>query len=261
VIILTVFVVASENLNIFDKGYFDEEINENYLNELKEQAKVECLQNSQCSEGFDCVDNSCIDRTKIDLCKKVSLSTNARPLIIGNPINSAKRILTKTDLRDLLTDGEIIEINERREVVKHPYTSYIEVGDALVKEGIENYVVGGEDELLFSYKLVFSKSIDFSKSQIHGQVLRIFGKEYLIGSDSTNSVIILISENKTVELSDKNIVIERDSGGFIYSFEKKFEGSLGVGEKHSDTFFEEVELSFNSLDINGLADVTFGGIC
>lgn len=51
---------------IFPKtGFVTKTINPAYLENLREKAKVECLQNSQCLENSECVGNVCLDKRKL----------------------------------------------------------------------------------------------------------------------------------------------------------------------------------------------------
>jgi len=75
-----------------------------YLENLRLKTKVGCLQNSQCSDGFECVENECVDRGDIDICKKVKLSSPTRKLKYGDSINSIKEVLTDWDLPYLLSE-------------------------------------------------------------------------------------------------------------------------------------------------------------
>lgn len=257
-------------------------IDKDYLDSLKLQAKVECLQNSQCLDGFECIYNKCIDKNSINICKKISLSTHTRKLEEGSAINSIKEVITNSELPYLLNDGEIVEILNG-DLIEHLYRQDILIGDYKLEKENEGYfiIANNSSEPIYTLRITFSKGVDFTSGNIKGQVLRILGKEYTIGEDSTNSFIYLISNNKTIRLEDgKNVEVNsfsnpiketyvsiaNDADGNVVMFEIKFtmqeknKDNIGVRENYMDSVSNAINLSFNYAD-DEFADVRIGGNC
>lgn len=68
-------------------------IDATYLESLRSEVGVECLQNSQCSENYECIKNQCISKDSLDLCRTMSLSTSYNKLRVGDRINLDKKII------------------------------------------------------------------------------------------------------------------------------------------------------------------------
>lgn len=256
--------------------------NQNYLENLKVRANLDCLQNSQCSTGQECVKNKC--RDDIDVCKEVKLSTSISKLRVGSPLNADKDVITKSELPDLLANGEIVEVVDS-EVIEHFYRQFILIGNSTIEEeNGESFIKqkSNSDESIYTFKLSFSKGIDFSSENIQGQVLRILGREYIIGDASSNKVIYLISNNRALKLQDgeeagigsnsisargTSTKIVRDDEGNVVVFEIAFnkegkdKSSIRIGEDYTDTAFNDFKLSFNSADSEGVPYITLGGNC
>ncbi len=243
-------------------GLVVQSIESDNLEELRMKAQVECLQNSQCELNQECVDNSCVDRGKIDNCQKVDLSTSVIKLKPGMKINSAKRVLTRGDLPYLLSNGEIDEIVDGN-LTKHLYTSAIILGENRILEESGNYFIEKKEAPTFIYTIYFSSSVDFSNKNIQGQAIKIFGDEYFIGGNSDNNFIDLNSGNGKVSLDEtKNVNIKKDENGKVMSIEIPFylENDLQSGKVIADSVFNSVEISLNYAD-EKTANVNFGGVC
>ena len=104
------FIILSQSTLTGFSVYQTSSVNEGNLEELKIKENVECLQNSQCSEGFECVDGECVEEDKIENCEEVKLYSGSRKLKQGDTLNSIKSVFTDGQLPYLLADGEIIEI-------------------------------------------------------------------------------------------------------------------------------------------------------
>lgn len=252
------------------------QIDQNYLEDLRLKAEVECLQNSQCSEGFECVANECVDKKEIDVCQNMGLSLSARRLEIGDSINSVVGVIVEGDLPYLLPHGKIVKI-ENDEAVIYLYEQMIWIGDNKVKEKDGDFILDTE-EFVYKYSLVFSKNVDFSSKNIQGQVLRILGEEYIIGSGSDNSAIELISNDKTIKLEDgKKVktgflksaeetlvnIIKNEKGiakfDIIFSLEEENK-NIKTAENYINPFFDSIKFDFNSVN-EGFVDAHVGGNC
>src|SRR3989344_332992 len=275
VVISALSFVLSQNSSVVYQGSI---INEDYLESLRLEANVECLQNSQCSEGYECVANKCLETKKINNCKDMGLSTPTRRLKEGDFLNAYKRVVTSSQLQDLLANGELVEVVDNQ-LIEHFYTQVILIGETKIEKENSDYLIKtNSNEPIYILRITFSKSVDFSSRNIQGQVLRILGKEYVIGTDSTNSVISLISNTEEIKLEKLENVkmnsnslsgtianIEKDSNGEVAVFEIAFNmpdnSNIKVGENAADRVFDAIKLSFNSVDANGFADARIGGKC
>jgi len=279
VLIILILVILPKS-TITGFSIYQNTVNEEFLDTLKIKAGVECLKNSQCSEGYGCVDNKCVEESKIDVCKRIKLSGGARKLKQGDSMNSIKSVFTDGQLPYLLSDGEIVEIVDDK-LIEHFYIQAIFIGDNTIEKENDNYVINNSAGNVFTYKLIFSKGVDFSSKNIQGQVLRILGKEYVIDSKSDNSEIILVSDNKKLKLEDGKktkvkrglffsevkgnfVKINKGEGGKVIGFEIGFdmdEKKLKVKESYKESVFEGVKISFDDVNDYGFADVKVGGRC
>ncbi len=271
-IILSIFtsILSQSNSTIYQGNV----IKKNYLEDLKIKANIECLQNSQCLGVFECVDNYCVSNKEINVCQKIKLSTNSIPLEIGKPINLAKKVLTRKDLPYLLSDGEIVEIKDGN-LTEHFYSPVILVGENNIEKENKDYFININNKPIYTYRLMFSTGVDFSNKNIHWQILRILGREYIIGDNSDNSIIELISDNKKLKLEDGKKVneiaietlvnIKRNEEGKVIMLEISFnnlglDDKLKVRESYTDSVFNAIKLSFDYAD-DGFADIRVGGNC
>ena len=262
VLVVVSVIIILPKINLTGFAIFSEDLSEDYLEGLRLKAKVECLQNSQCSEGFECSGNKCVDEEEINLCQDFKLYSGGTKLEVGQPINSVKSVITHGQLPYLLSPGEIVEVvNEG--LIEYIYLQIIFIGENKIEKENEDCFIKKNNEPFYTYKLVFSKAVDFSSENIQGQVLRILGEEYVIGSKSDNSKIYLISDNKEIKLEDGgDIKITRNEEGNVIMFEIGFnpQNNLKVKEDFSDSTFNAIKLSFDNFN-GGFADVRLGGSC
>jgi hypothetical protein len=236
-------------------------IDASHLEELRLKAEAGCLQNSQCPEGSECVGNTCVDEKEIDKCQTVNLSTPTRQIRIGNSINSVKEILTKADLPFLLLDGEFVKIVDGK-AIEYFYTSIILIGDNKVEKENDKYNIKN-DKPIYTYRLTFSNGIDFSDKDIQGQTIKVLGEEYILGSNSDNSNIYLVSDKINILLQNKdNIKITKDENGNIIRIEVAFSSQSPItdSETNTDSVFNSVKLSFNSVNVD-FAEIRIGENC
>jgi len=260
-------------------------IDEVYLENLRVKANLECLKNSHCSGGYDCMNNKCINSNEINLCRYVGLWGVNHKLEIGQPINSVKEYFNHFKFPFLLAKGKIVEINESEEVIEYWYVPSIFVGSSMIKKENDNYLIKSEsnsNEFSYIFRFAFLKSVNFSSKNIRGQILRILGKEYVIGEKSTNSIIYLFSDDKMIKLEDGENVklgtslesVKGTSVKMIRSFNEKIamfeiafneqgedKESIRIGESYVDPVFNSVNLSFNNVYTNEFVDVRIGGSC
>lgn len=260
-------------------------INKQYLEILKLRVNAECLQDSQCSEGFECIENKCIVNNFKDNCRETGLSTSINRIKTGLPTNYGKKVITHNELPELLPTGTIFEIIND-EIVEHEYKSDLIIGDNLIEKENEEYAIKSQSvsDAVVKLRISFSKDINFSSENIRGQALRVLGEEYIIGDYSNNSIIYLISENKTIKLEKekgvKTDIFSKETEGTsvnmingkdnsVAMFEIAFgiksnfnnnKDSIRVNEKYIDPVFEKIIISFNNIN-NDFADIRIGGNC
>jgi hypothetical protein len=273
------FVISQDE----SENYQASSVDELYLESLRLAANLECLKDSHCFAGFQCVDNNCISGEKVDSCESVKLSTPISDLRIGRPINIDKGVITNYELPNLLADGEFVEVVDGK-VVEYLYTPFIVIGSSTIEEENLDYVVrtDSDDGFIYKLKIAFSKNVDFSNKNIQGQILRVLGKEYVIGVASTNSDIYLISEDRSIKLEDGKkarigpsptplegtlINMIKDSEGKVAMIEVTFNDKgderrdMKLGEPYNDPVFENLKLSFNYFGGEGASDIRLGGNC
>jgi len=256
-----------------------------YLKSLRSEVNVECLQNSQCSDDYECIKSQCLSKNSKDLCKTISLSTSSNKLIVGDRINLNKKVIIDAQLPGLFGKGELVKIVDNKPQ-EYFYKQYILIGDEkIVNDGMGNVIkIENSSEPIYTLRILFSNGIDFSDREIHGQALRVFNKEYLIGGDSTNSIISLASSEDNIKLEDgqkvnlnvagnsnfvenSNVKIIKDSENKVVALELAFnmqglnKDKISVGDKYTNPLFNSVYLSFNSVDAEGYADLSIGGKC
>jgi len=262
-IFLSLIFVGILIFMIFPKtGFVTQSISGTYLENLREKAGVECLQNSQCPNNTECIDNVCINKKEVNLCKSISLSSPTRQIKVGDSTNSIKEILTKTDLFSLLSGGELVEIISGK-TIEYFYSSSIILGDNNIEQDNNGVLTIQNNEPLYTYKLIFSTGVDFSNKNIQGQALKILGNEYIIGPNSKNSAIELIFDKKTITLQEKNnikITIDKTGNVIMIEISISSQDKIKNGESNTDSIFNFSKLSFNSAD-NNFANIEVGGNC
>lgn len=262
--------VIKYNIDPIDKGY---------LENLRSQLNVGCLQNSQCSDGYECIDGNCIINEEVNSCRDISLAPVSRPLFIGQPLNMYREAFTETNLPHLLADG-IIAVSENGNITEYNYAQIIFSGNSKLRSENGQVVLRASenpDDFFYKYRLYFSNDVDFSSRQIRGQVLRILGNEYIIGNDSTNLDLYLISNQRQIklesnrrvmvgqnEISGANVqMIRGDTGVEVIEITFNKGGverqTIGVGNSYADPVFNSSSISFNSY--SDRASITIGGEC
>lgn len=257
--------------------YASNPIDEGYLDTLTTELAIGCVQDSQCDEGYQCFKMSCVPEETVDLCQDVSIAPVSTPLFVTHQINLFRPIFTETLLPYLLADGSLVdEVNS--EAVQYKYAQMIFIGNSELQiDGGQELIKTESDNFLYKYVIYFSNEIDFSDTDIQGQVLKILGNEYVIGDDSTNEQIYLISGDRKIFLQDDNeAYLDQDSldgtkvhilsgSEGVYSIEIAFNENgneiedLTESNDYSDPLFSSSKLSFNSY--SDRASISLGGNC
>ncbi len=133
----------------------------------------------------------------------VALETENTKIYLGDPINKAKEALTADDLPNLLASGTVVDNTG----TEYKYDQYLYVGNKKVTFGkpddLDNpviYIPIGTDPNapLYTLKVVFNDEINFNSTDVQGNTIKLFGKEFTIGQGSTNTNIILYEASQEV---------------------------------------------------------------
>ncbi len=89
------------------------------MDSLKQKAGLECLQNSQCSSGFECIENKCQNNSDVNIYKNIKLFNLAKKLRSGDSINRTRKYITANSLPYLLSNGEIVELKEGEKMLQN----------------------------------------------------------------------------------------------------------------------------------------------
>jgi hypothetical protein len=211
-------------------------------------------------------------------------SSNLNDTIIPEPVERVctntkfmgRGVITRTELPDLLVYGTLAG-ESGGDVAQYEYVQYILPGSNRIMEDNGNYFI---NNVSYQLKTYFSRGVNFSNSEIRGQDFHLLGRNFTIGEESNNFGIILVSAEKTISLVENEGVYEgttiitgtyvtfsRESDGKISAFEISFnrggleKPKLYVGEKYLESAFNAIDLSFNSVDEYGYANVTIGENC
>jgi hypothetical protein len=145
----------------------------------------------------------------------VDLSTANTKLYLGDALNNAKSTLTKTDLPAVLASGEVLGESDT-----FKYDLYIALGGRTVTFGNSGedidptpHIDVGTDSAspLYNLSIVFNKPINLSTTDNKGKSIVLYGNTYTIGSESTNTQVILYGgaqKNTLSEGEEKTVVVE-----------------------------------------------------
>ncbi len=137
-----------------------------------------------------------------------SLATSTTPLYMYDPITSARTTIAKGDLSIL--DSSVVQDDSG---VDYKYDQYITLGTGAVtynKEADMSEAVLSVNMTsltttpLYTAKIVFNNAINMSDTTkaFGGNAITLFGKEYTIGSTSTNTNMILFGSGDAATLAD-----------------------------------------------------------
>ncbi len=150
----------------------------------------------------------------------VALETENTKLYLDSNIDDAKEALTSEDLPTLLASGTFTDDAGE----EYEYDQYIYPGTLPIVFGKPDdlddpvvYVNTGSSTI-YTATVVFNDEINFSSSDVQGNDIKLFGKDFTIGSGSTNTDIILYAaaqdvtvapgEEQTVEFDGKTFTIK-----------------------------------------------------
>jgi hypothetical protein len=146
--------------------------------------------------------------TSISVSGGADLSTANTKLYLGDAINTAKQTVTKADLPTTLASGTFSDDTG----TNYNYDQYIVVGGSVITFGnsgsdIEDptlYIAAGTSygSPLYTTRVVFTKPLNVSSSDVQGNVITLFGNEYTIGSGSSTSSLILYGSSNAQTISE-----------------------------------------------------------
>jgi hypothetical protein len=155
-----------------------------------------------------------------------NLGVGSSKIYYNTSINTNKATLTKSELPTVLADGKVIddtgsEYTYQQQVVvgskKIEYsTSEGDLDDPalLIQVGDPSVVTDASN--LYQVKVNFNKEINLSSGDVQGNTIKILGKEFTIGSSSTNATLYLFGagNSKTIKEGETATV---DIGNTTYT--------------------------------------------
>ncbi len=139
----------------------------------------------------------------------VALETDTTKLYLGSSTDTAKQALTASDLPNLLASGTVVDDTGE----EYAYDQYLYVGSNTINFGkpndLEDPVVYVDlSSTIYTLKVVFNDEIAFNNTDVQGNSITLFGKEFTIGQGSTNQDIILYeaAEEVTVTAGEETTV-------------------------------------------------------
>jgi len=193
----------------------------------------------------------------ISVANGADLSTPNTKLYLGDAINTARQTLTKANLPTTLASGVFTDDAG----TNYNYDLYIAVGSKTITFGTSGsdiddptlYVDAGTDSSapLYTSSVVFSKPLNVSDSDVQGNVIKLFGNEYTIGSGSTNSALILYGSSNAQTISE-GASVTVNVGGTDHTISVIGVSSTTIGVVSVDGVSKEVH-SGSSYTINGVS--------
>lgn len=170
--------------------------------------------------------------------------TPNKKLYLGDAINTAVQTLTSNDLPSVLASGTVTTSDG-----DFAYDQYIELGSSTIvfgksAEDIDPVVhaqlgtaVGSP---AYTIKIVFQKALNMTDTDTPGETIEIFGVDYTISSDSTNTKVILFGSGNTVTLTEGETTTAT-IGDTTYDLEL-------IGVSDSDTAILKVNDDSDTID-------------
>jgi len=162
--------------------------------------------------GYATTDVAVGGETSISVSGGADLSTANTKLYLGDAINTAKQTVTKAELPAVLASGIFSDDTG----TNYNYDQYLVVGSKTVTFGnsgsdIEDptlYVNAGTSSAapLYTARVVFTKPLNVSSSDVQGNVITLFGNEYTVGAGSTTSALILYGSSNAQTISETETV-------------------------------------------------------
>lgn len=174
----------------------------------------------------------------------VNLATSNTKIYMGSMINTARKVITKSELPNILSKGIFTDDAG----TDYSYTQHLTLNGLDVEfsrsgnldEPTVHVDVGAGTRMndktpLYNYSISFSKAVDFSNDEdVQGQTINIMGQDFIIGSGSTEEIVYLHGEGKAVSIKEGENI------------------SVMIGDT-------EYSISLEMIDINGRAIINIDG--
>jgi len=187
------------------------------------------------------------------------LDTPNQKLYLYDTIDNATQTLTSNELPTLLASGTV-STNDG----DYDYDQFIELGNVTIEfskssediDPVPMILVGTtKSDGAYKTKVVFSKALNFSDTDTPGEALTLFGTEYTISSESTNSKVVLFGAGQSVTLSEGDETVV-SIGGTSYTIKLLGVSSPTAGDTAivqvndvSDEVIEEASRKIGGLNI------------
>jgi hypothetical protein len=144
----------------------------------------------------------------------VNLATSGNKLYYNSTLNVARTSLTKTELPNLLADGEVVDDSGTTYAYTQsiaPGSKKIEYGTSggdlddpalLIEVGAPTNVADLDANRLYEYSVSFSKEINVSSGDVQGNEIEILGQKFVLGSSSTSTTLYLYGAGVAKTLSE-----------------------------------------------------------
>jgi len=137
------------------------------------------------------------------------LDTSSNRLLVGEALNDARTTITKTEMPTLLADATLYGDDG----VAYPYTQDIQLNanatihfsrsdNDLTDPKLHIEMTPTSRAPTYTERIIFSKSVPINTTNIIDNTIKVFGKEYTIGSGSDYNTIILYGGADTQTISE-----------------------------------------------------------
>ena len=162
-----------------------------------------------------------------ELCEAVYLDTATNKIYLGDNLNKAKTVLTKSKLSGILASGAFtgnVYIQYVQDII---IGSYPKITKEKQSTGADAEQIGVKlspslSNYLYNATITFSKTVDFTDKDLIGEEITLFGESFIIspetGTSNLESLILLRNAVKVV-LSNKNPLESITIAGNKYTLE------------------------------------------
>jgi len=146
-------------------------------------------------------------------------------IYINNSLNVVKPSLTKSDLSYVLADesfsGNIdIEVAQQIKIGSYPRVVFKKQPTSADNPEFGLMTSTSYSHPIYSATAIFSKSVDFNSPYSKGEKIKLFGKEFIVSSETDGRYLVLLEGDEKITLTDKSSVtrgVEEDivDGTFV----------------------------------------------
>jgi len=145
-----------------------------------------------------------------------NLATSSQKLWFNSTVDTARTVLSKSELPTLLADGEV----EDDSGTSYTYSQSIDLGSKTIEYSTSGAdfddpdlvveVGTSADSYLYKYSLTFNKNINVTHSDVRGNDIEILGTKYTIASGSNGAastpVVVLYGSGETKTLNEGDTI-------------------------------------------------------